>query len=52
MHGRPGVFWGVELGALTSLLVLLWLFRREKQPIAASVETQVEDDVPTALISC
>ena len=28
MQGRPGIFWGVELGALTSLLVLLWLFRR------------------------
>ena len=50
MHGRPGIFWGVELGALTSLLVLLWLFRKEKQSIAASVETQVEDDVPTALM--
>lgn len=50
MHGRPGVFWGVELGALTSLLVLLWLFRKEKQPITARVETQVEDDVPTALM--
>ena len=50
MHGRPGVFWGVELGALTSLLVLLWLFRKEKQSITASVETQVEDDMPTALM--
>ena len=50
MHGRPGIFWGVELGALTSLLVLLWLFRKEKQSITASVETQVEDDVPTALM--
>ena len=50
MHGRPGVFWGVELGALTSLLVLLWLFRKAKQSITASVETQVEDDVPTALM--
>ena len=50
MHGRPGVFWGVELGALTSLLVLLWLFRKERQSITASVETQVEDDVPTALM--
>ena len=28
MHGRPGVFWGVELGALTSLLVLLWLLMK------------------------
>ena len=50
MHGRPGVFWGVELGALTSLLVLLWLFRKEKQPITASVAPPVEDDVTTALM--
>ena len=50
MWGRPGIFWGVELGALTSLLVLLWLFRKEKQTITARVETEVEDDVPTALL--
>lgn len=50
MRGRPGIFWGVELGALASLLVLLWLFRRQEQPIAAAVETEVEDDVPTALM--
>ena len=50
MHGRPGIFWGVELGALASLLVLLRLFRRETQPIEARVETQVEDDVPAALM--
>ena len=50
MRGRPGIFWGVELGALASLLVLLRLFRRETQPIEARVETQVEDDVPAALM--
>ena len=50
MHGRPGIFWGVELGALASLLVLLRLFRRETQPIEARVETEVEDDVPAALM--
>ena len=50
LRGRPGIFWGVELGALASLAVLLWLFRRETQPIAAKVETEVEDDVPTALM--
>ena len=32
MRGRPGIFWGVELGALASLAVLLWLVRRETQP--------------------
>ena len=50
MRGRPGIFWGVELGALASLGVLLWLFRSERQPVHAAVETQVEDDVPTALL--
>ena len=50
MRGRPGIFWGVELGALASLAVLLWLFRRETQPIAAKVETEVKDDVPAALM--
>ena len=50
MRGRPGIFWGVELGAVVSLAVLLWLFRKEKQPVTAQLETQVEDDVPTALM--
>lgn len=50
MNGRPGIFWGVELGALVSLVVLLWLFRRFRQPVHTRVKTQVEDDVPTALM--
>lgn len=50
MHGRPGIFFGVELGALVSLVVLLWIFRTERQPIHAVVKTTVEDDVPTALM--
>lgn len=50
MQGRPGIFWGVELGALAALLVLLWLFRHETQPVDAKVETEVDDDVPAALM--
>ena len=50
MKGRPGIFFGVELGALASLGVLLFLFRNQTQPIAAKVETEVEDDVPAALM--
>ena len=50
MEGRPGIFWGVELGALASLLVLLWLFRREKAPVSCRVETVVEDFVPSFLM--
>ena len=50
MEGRPGIFWSVELGALASLGVLFWLFRDQCQPVHVTVETEVEDDVPTALL--
>ena len=50
MEGRPGIFFGVELGALASLGVLLFTFRHEIQPISATVETEVTDTVPSALM--
>ncbi len=50
MNGKPGIFWGVELGALISCLVILWLFRKEKQPITAKLQTKVEDKLPTVLL--
>ena len=50
MEGRPGIFFGVELGALASLGVLLFTFRHETQPISATVETEVTDTVPSALM--
>lgn len=50
MEGRPGIFWGVELGALASLLVLLILFRREKAPVSCRAETEVEDRFPSVLM--
>ena len=33
MEGRPGIFWGVELGAIVSAIVLFFLFRKMKQPL-------------------
>ena len=50
MEGRPGIFFGVELGALASLGVLLFTFRHETQPISATVETEVTDTIPSALM--
>ncbi len=50
MQGRPGMFWGVELGALASLVALLVLFRRDTQPVSAKVETKVTDRFPSALM--
>ena len=50
MNGRPGMFFATELGALASMFVLLFLFRKEKQPVTATVETQVNDFFPTVLM--
>ena len=50
-RGRPSIFWSVELGALTSALILAWLFRKEKNPIPkAPTRTKVTDFVPTYLL--
>ena len=41
---------GWSWGALASLGVLLFTFRHETQPISATVETEVTDTVPSALM--
>lgn len=50
MNGKPGMFFATELGAFASTLIVLFLFRKEKQPITAQIETQVTDYVPTFLM--
>lgn len=49
--GRPSIFFAVELGALMSVLILAFLFRREKAPIPKGQKrTQVTDFVPSVLL--
>ena len=50
MDSKPGIFWGVELGAVVSVIVLLYLFRDMKEPVTAQIETEVEDLFPTVLM--
>ena len=50
MNGKIGIFWVVEVGALATLLVLILLFRKEKQPIDVGALTIVTDFVPTILL--
>ena len=50
MDGKPGIFWGVELGAVVSCIALLILFRKDRQPVSAKVETTVTDYFPSALL--
>lgn len=50
LHGKPGIFWAVELGAIASAFVLLYLFRKETRPIHLHEKEKVEDIFPTYLI--
>ncbi len=49
--GRPSIFFAVELGAVLSALILLFIFRKENSPISKREErTKVTDFVPTILL--
>lgn len=49
-HGKPGMFFAVELGALISAIILLVLFRKETAPVEAGKRTVVKDKVPSILL--
>lgn len=50
-QGKPSIFFAVELGAVIAALILLILFRREKDPVPKTGErTVVTDYVPTVLL--
>ena len=48
--GKPGMFWVVQVGAIVSTFVLLYLFRKEKSPITLEDRTVVTDYFPTVLM--
>jgi Na+/H+ antiporter NhaD/arsenite permease-like protein len=49
-HGKPGIFWAVQLGAVVSFLVLMYLFRTYRQPVAEIQEEQVLSWTPTIIL--
>lgn len=49
-QGRMGMFWVVQAGALASTLVLMYAFRKYKQPIHLTETTVVKDYFPTILL--
>ena len=50
MDGRPGIFWAVQLGALATIPVIMFLFRKHRQPVSVSQLTPVEDYFPSYLL--
>ena len=50
-NGKPGMFFAVELGAVLSAIILLFLFRKEKAIIPKEkCRTKVTDFVPAGLL--
>ncbi|MEG2074399.1 MAG: SLC13 family permease, partial [Angelakisella sp.] len=50
LRGKPGIFWIVEAGAITSTLLLLYVFRKEKMPVESKDRTTVTDYFPSVLM--
>ncbi len=49
-QGRPSMFFATELGALSAALLLLIIFRKEKDAVESQERTVVTDWVPTILL--
>ena len=50
MKGRPGIFFAVELGALSTVLVMYILFRDQTSPVKAGRGTKVKNYNPTFML--
>ncbi len=50
MSGRPGIFFAVELGALATIPVMMFLFRKDKAPVSSTERTAVSNYVPTIML--
>ena len=48
--GRPGMFWVVEAGALVTVPVMMFLFRKEKGELNGTELTPVTDYLPTWML--
>ena len=47
MDGKFSIFWAVELGAVATVPVIMYIFRKERDAIAKTEPTVVEDLFPT-----
>ena len=48
--GSPSMFFAVELGAVISAIILLYLFRKESEPVESGAYTKVTNYVPSILL--
>ena len=48
--GKPGMFWIVQAGALAAMLIMYFMFRKQKEPVGSVGRAKVEDKFPTFLL--
>lgn len=49
-HSKPSIFFAVEIGALLTLPIMMFLFRKDKFPVDTSEVTKVTDYVPSIMM--
>ena len=49
--GKPGIALSVEIGAAMTIPVLLFLFRKSKEPVHEEITTKVTDYIPSLLMT-
>lgn len=50
MDGKFSIFWAVELGALVTVPIIMWLFRKQKEPVSIQDKTEVTDLFPSFML--
>lgn len=50
MNGKPGIFFAVELGALATVPVMMFLFRKDKDPVSSTDRTFVRNYIPSVML--
>ncbi len=50
MNNKPGIFFAVELGALATIPIIMFIFRKHREKISVSEKTQVNDYLPTVFL--
>ena len=50
-HGKPGIFFAVQAGAIGSMLFLYWYYNRYKNPIDFTGRIKIRSYIPTVFIT-